>query len=133
MDPFDLFDLVLDKHTSRILDLTSESPMNAIELSRVIGIPLAACYRRIRTLREAGLIREDAKMMSEGGKSVSSYRSTIERAEVSLKDGRLSINMTVDGEEADDEIDFTTEVGMLWWRRQEPDGKQQKRAPNPDE
>ena len=129
MGPFDLFNLVLDKHTSRILDLTSENPMNATELSRIIGIPLAACYRRIRALREAGLIREDAKTISEGGKSVYSYRATIERAKVVLRDGRLSISMTVDGEEADDEIDFSTEASMLWWRRNEPSDPQMKRAP----
>ncbi|UCE80833.1 MAG: winged helix-turn-helix transcriptional regulator [Methanobacteriota archaeon] len=117
MDPFKMFSLVLDKHTSKILDLTSESPLNATELSRIIGIPLAACYRRIRMLREAGLIREDIKTLSEGGKSVSSYRSTIESAKVVLREGRLSINMTVDGEDSDDEIDFTTEASMLWWQR----------------
>ena len=128
MDPFDLFNLVLDKHTSRILDLTSNGPMNATELSRVIGIPLAACYRRIRALREAGLLREDIKTISEGGKSVSSYKATIERAEVVLKDGRLSINMTVDGEEADDEIDFTTEASMLWWKRPKPSIPQREDA-----
>ena len=130
MDPFNLFNLVLDKHTSRILDLTSNGPMNAIELSRVIGIPLAACYRRIRALREAGLLREDAKTISEGGKTVSSYKATIERAEVALKDGRLSINMTVDGEDADDEIDFTTEASMLWWKQPKSGTPQRKRAPD---
>ncbi|UCE44741.1 MAG: winged helix-turn-helix transcriptional regulator [Methanobacteriota archaeon] len=127
MDPFEIFHLVLDKHTSRILDLTSESPLNATELSRIIGIPLAACYRRIRALREAGLIREDIKTMSEGGKSVSSFRSTIERAEVVLKDGRLSINMTVNGEKSDDEIDFTTEATMLWWKKSASDAVRKKK------
>lgn len=127
MDPFDMFSLVLDKHTSRILDLTSESPLNATELSRIIGIPLAACYRRIRMLREAGLIREDAKTLSEGGKSVSSYRSTIESAKVVLRDGRLSINMTVDGEDSDDAIDFTTEASMLWWQSSTSDAARRKR------
>jgi len=121
LDPFEMFSLVLDKHTSEILHLTSETPLNATELSRLIGIPLAACYRRIRALREAGLLREDAKTMSEGGKSVSSYKSTVESAEVVLHNGRLRIQMTVDGEDSDDEIDFTTEASMLWWQRPSPD------------
>lgn len=124
MDPFYLFNLVLDRHSSMILDLTSDEPLNATELSKRIGIPLAACYRRIRALRDAGLIREDIKTISEGGKSVSSYRSTIERASIVLRDGRLSINMTVDGEESDDEIDFTTEASMLWWQRSSKDSSQ---------
>jgi predicted transcriptional regulator len=117
MDPFDLFNLVLDKHTSKILDLTSERPVNAGELSDLVGIPLAACYRRIRILKEAGLLKEDSKVQSEGGKSVSAYKSTVDSAEIALKDGRLTIQMTVDGEASEDEIDFSTEASMLWWQQ----------------
>ena len=116
MDPFDMFNLVLDKHTSRILDLTSDRTFNAGELSELVGIPLAACYRRIRALKEAGLLKEDSKVQSEGGKSVSAYKSTMESAEVVLEDGRLSIQMSVEGKNAQDEIDFSTEASMLWWQ-----------------
>lgn len=117
MDPFDMFNLVLDKHTSRILDLTSDRPFNAGELSELVGIPLAACYRRIRVLKGAGLLKEDSKVQSEGGKSVSAYRSTMDSAEVVLKDGRLRIQMSVEGKNAEDEIDFSTEASMLWWQQ----------------
>jgi len=116
MDPFDMFNLVLDKHTSRILDLTSDRPLNAGELSELIGIPLAACYRRIRVLKGAGLLKEDSKVQSEGGKSVSAYKSTMDCAEVVLEDGRLRIQMSVEGKNAQDEIDFSTEASMLWWQ-----------------
>jgi predicted transcriptional regulator len=117
MDPFDMFNLVLDKHTSRILDLTSDRPFNAGELSELVGIPLAACYRRIRMLKGAGLLKEDSKVQSEGGKSVSAYRSTMDSVEVVLEDGRLRIQMSVEGENAEDEIDFSTEASMLWWQQ----------------
>ncbi len=123
MDPFDMFSLVLDKHTSQILHLTDEAPLNATELSRIIGIPLAACYRRIRALREAGLLREESKTVSEGGKSVASYRSTVESAEIVLRDGRLRIQMKVDGEDSKDEIDFTAEASMLWWQSPKPEAE----------
>jgi predicted transcriptional regulator len=117
MDPFDMFSLVLDRHTSKILDLTSERPFYAAELSELLNIPLAACYRRIRMLKAAGLIREETKVQSEGGKSVSAYKSTIESAEIILRDGRLSIQMTVDGEDSKDEIDYSAEASMLWWQQ----------------
>ncbi len=117
MDPFDMFSLVLDRHTSKILDLTSERPFHAAELSELLNIPLAACYRRIRALKEAGLIKEETKVQSEGGKSVSAYRSTIESAKIALRDGRLSIQMTVDGEDSKDEIDYSAEASMLWWQK----------------
>ena len=130
MDTFEMFDLVLDKYTSRILHLTSEKALNATELSSAIGIPPAACYRRIRALKGAGLLKEDSKVVSEGGKSVSTYRSAIDNAEVILQDGRLRIRMTVDGEASRDEKDFSTEASMLWWQKkrddrpdfEEPDG-----------
>ena len=117
MDPFEMFNLVLDRYTSRILDLTSERPFHAAELSEMVGIPLAACYRRIRQLKDAGLIREEVKVQSEGGKSVSAYRSTVDSAEVVLMDGRLRIQMTVDGEDSEDEIDYSAEASMLWWQQ----------------
>ena len=117
MDPFDMFNLVLDKHTSRILDLTSDRSFNAGELSELVGIPLAACYRRIRMLKRAGLLKEDSKVQSEGGKSVSAYKSTMDGAEVVLEDGRLRIQMRVAGKNAEDEIDFSTEATMLWWQQ----------------
>lgn len=130
MDPFEIFGLVLDRYTSRILHLTSERALNATELSDAIGIPPAACYRRIRALKGAGLLKEDSKVVSEGGKSVSTYRSAIDNAEVILQDGRLRIRMMVDGEATRDEIDFSSEASMLWWQRkrgsrsdfEEPDG-----------
>ena len=99
------------------MDLTSERPLHAAELSDIVGIPLAACYRRIRQLKEAGLIREETKVQSDGGKSVSAYKSTVESAEVILTDGRLRIQMTVDGEDSEDEIDYSAEASMLWWQR----------------
>ena len=121
MDPFDMFSLVLDKYSSKILDLTSERALHAQELSEIVGIPLAACYRRIRLLKEAGLIKEDSKVVSEGGKSVSAYRSAVESAEIVLRDGRLRIQMTVDGEDSEDEIDYSTEASMLWWKQSRND------------
>ncbi len=121
MDAFEMFSLVLDKYTSRILYLTSEKALNATELSHAIGIPPAACYRRIRALKEAGLLREDSKVLSEGGKSVAAYKSVVDNAEVVLRDGRLRIQMMVDGEASRDEKDYTSEASMLWWQKRSED------------
>ena len=121
MDAFDMFNLVLDRYTSRILYLTSERALNATELSNEIGIPPAACYRRIRALKQAGLLKEDSKVLSEGGKSVATYKSAVDNAEVMLRDGRLTVRMMVDGETNKDEKDYTTEASMLWWQKKTDD------------
>lgn len=115
MDVFDNFRIMLDEYSSRILTLTGQRPMNATELSESLGIPMAACYRRIRVLKGAGMLREVDKAPSGGGKSVSLYRSTVESAEVVLTDGRLAVKIRANGEDSSDSIDLSEEVSMLHW------------------
>lgn len=115
MDPFDKFRLMLDEYSAQILSLTAPKPMNALELSDALGIPIAACYRRIRVLKEAGILREDGKVESMGGKMVSIYRSSVDKAEVVLQDGRLRVFMDVAGEKASDEVMLSDEPTMLAW------------------
>jgi len=122
MDAFDNFRLMLDEYASRILTLTEEHAMNATELSDALGIPMAACYRRIRMLKGAGMLREENKAVSAGGKSVSLYRSTVESAEVVLTDGRLLVKIRANGEDSSDSVDLNEEPSMLQWSVSKNDG-----------
>lgn len=122
MDAFDNFRLMLDQYASRILALTSERAMNATELSDALGIPMAACYRRIRMLKGAGMLREEDKAVSAGGKSVSLYRSTVESAEVVLTDGRLQVKIRANGQDASDSVNLGEEASMLHWVSPKDDG-----------
>lgn len=115
MDAFDLFRLVLDEYSSRIIQLTSPHPMNAIQLSDALGIPIAACYRRIRTLKEAGVLKEEGRAVSIGGKLVATYRSSLEKAEVILTDGRLRILIKANGQKTANEVLLSDEASMLHW------------------
>lgn len=115
MDAFDNFRLMLDEYASQILALTSERAMNATELSDALGIPMAACYRRIRMLKGAGMLREQEKAVSAGGKSVSLYRSTVESAEVVLTDGRLQVKIRANGQDSSDSMNLSDEASMLHW------------------
>jgi len=119
MDSFDVFRLMLDEYSSRILSLTEIKAMNALELSDALGIPIAACYRRIRALKSAGMLREENKAVSVGGKSVATYRSTIETAQVMLRDGRLRVFIKTNGESSADEVDLSEEAAMLQWPKKE--------------
>jgi len=122
MDAFDNFRLMLDQHSARILTLTEERAMNASEISEAIGIPMAACYRRIRMLKGAGMLREVDKALSEGGKSVALYRSTVEKAEVALMGGRLVVRIRANGEDSSDSIDLGEGPSMLHWSQAKEDG-----------
>ncbi len=121
MDAFDNFRLMLDESSSKILELTRDRPMNATELSEVLGIPMAATYRRIRMLRGAGMLREEYKALSAGGKSVSLYRSTVESAEVVLTDGRLQVKIRANGQDSSDSVDLNDEPSMLHWASRKDD------------
>ena len=115
MDPFDTFRLLLDEYSSRILQLTSPQALNAVELSEAIGIPIAACYRRIRALKDAGMLKEEGRVVSIGGKLVATYRSSVQSAEVILQDGRLRANIKANGEASTEEMDLGEEPVMLHW------------------
>lgn len=115
MDAFDNFRLMLDEAASKILELTRERAMNASELSEALDLPMPATYRRIRMLRSAGMLREDYKAVSAGGKSVSLYRSTVESAEVVLTNGRLQVRIRANGEDSSESVDLGEESSMLHW------------------
>ncbi len=116
MDAFDIFRLMLDEYSSKIISLTSEEPLNAVDLSNALGIPIAACYRRIRALKEAGIIREDGRVVSVGGKLVATYKSSVDSAELMLQDGRLQVRISASGQKSTNEMLLSEEPPtMLHW------------------
>jgi len=114
-DPFETFKLLLDEYSSKILQLTNSEPLNAVDLSEALGIPIAACYRRIRALKDAGMLKEEGRVVSIGGKLVATYRSSVQSAEVVLQDGRLRVNIKANGEASSEEMDLAEEPTMLHW------------------
>ena len=115
MDTFEKFRMMLDQYSSQILKLTSPQAMNALELSDALGIPIAACYRRIRALKEAGILHEEGKVVSIGGKLVASYRSSVESAQVMLTDGRLRVVIRTADEKDSEEMPLSEEASLLHW------------------
>lgn len=116
MDAFDMFRLLLDEYSSRIVELTQPRALNAVDLSGMLGIPIAACYRRIRVLKDAGILKEEGRAVSVGGKLVATYRSSVDTAEVLLKDGRLRVLISADGRRTSDEVVLSEETpSMLHW------------------
>lgn len=116
MDAFDEFRLLLDEYSSQILQLTFADSLNATQLSEALGIPIAACYRRIRALRDAGLLREEGKAVSIGGKLVATYRNAVDKAEVLLQDGRLTVVIKASGGDRSDELPLNEMPTMLHWQ-----------------
>ena len=74
-----------------------------------------SCYRRIRALKDAGVLDEEGKVVSLGGKMVATYRSAVQSAEVLLQDGRLKVLIRSKGESSEEEMMLSEEPSMLHW------------------
>ena len=83
--------LLTDEYSVKILVATIRIPKSAQEISDLYGIPIAACYRRIRDLEEEGLIVCTERRLSRQGKRVSYYLSMLKSAFVYFESGHLKV------------------------------------------
>jgi len=87
--------LLTDEYAVKILMATVRSPRSAQQISEQFGIPIAACYRRIRDLEVAGLIRCTERRLSRQGKRVCFYQSRVRTAALQYENGRLKVRFTM--------------------------------------
>ena len=80
---------VLDTYAFRILVTTHERECTAFDLSRILGIPIVACYRRLRALEELGVIGASRVSTSSAGHPIRLFRSHLRSAQIRFEDGRL--------------------------------------------
>jgi predicted transcriptional regulator len=83
--------IITDKYCTKILTATDEKPKSAIELSYNNRIPIAACYRRIRLLSKAGVIKCVDKVPSRKGKKKSLYLSLLKNSSLILEGQKLRV------------------------------------------
>lgn len=80
---------VLDGYAFRILMATHEAECSAFDLSRRFGIPIVACYRRLRELEELGVIVPSSTTMETAGHPIRLFRSHLRSARIQFEDGKL--------------------------------------------
>jgi hypothetical protein len=95
MEPLQMSQTVMDEYAARILLGTFERSASAVELSRRFGIPIAACYRRIKELESLGLVFCERELPSRNGKGLQMFRSRLKSVRVSLEDGNLRARVEV--------------------------------------
>jgi predicted ArsR family transcriptional regulator len=83
--------LLADDYSQRILAQTFNTPMSAQRLSRVCGIPIAACYRRIHDLETVGLIGIEDEMEVYKGRRVRMYKCRLRTATIKFANGRFAV------------------------------------------
>ena len=89
MNPLEASQLLTDEYSAKILLATYKRRISAQEISQRYGIPIAACYRKIRTLEEAGLIQCVDRILTQKGKRQNLYTSCLKNAYIFFENGRL--------------------------------------------
>ncbi|MFQ5909627.1 MAG: helix-turn-helix domain-containing protein [Thermoplasmata archaeon] len=91
MTPLEASQLLTDEYTAKILLATFKRKMSAQEISRRYGIPIAACYRKIRALEELGLLECVERILTQKGKRKNLYTSRLKNAYVFFEGGKLRV------------------------------------------
>ncbi len=93
MDAIEASKIIADEYAAKILAATYTIPKSAIRLSHDLGIPIAACYRRIRMLERVNLIRCEERVLTQKGKRMSVYVSNLKTAFIFLENGKLRVRL----------------------------------------
>src|SRR2546427_13024426 len=89
MEALRLTQTIMDEYSARILLGTFDRPASAIELGRRFGIPIAACYRRLKELEGLGLVYRERAEPSRNGRGLQLYRARLRSVHIAIEDGKL--------------------------------------------
>ncbi|OPX61425.1 MAG: Helix-turn-helix domain protein [Methanomassiliicoccales archaeon PtaB.Bin134] len=99
--------LLTEEYSSKILMATMGRAKSAFELSEALGIPIAACYRKIKVLEDAGFLRCSERRLTQSGKRMSMYRSNVRNAHITFERNRIRAHIEMeDGSSTDDSMDI---------------------------
>ena len=113
MQVLEMSRLLTEEYTAKILMATMGRPKSAFELSSALGIPIAACYRKIRVLEDAGLIECCERRLTQAGKRMSMYRSNVRNANISFERNKIRAKIEMaDGSSTDDVMDI--DLGLMF-------------------
>src|SRR3989442_13903317 len=94
----DISRLLTDEYAERILVATQENPRSVQEISDKYDIPIAACYRKIQELEEAGFLKCAEIVTTPKGKTMKLYRSQLRTAELMYKNGIFKVKFEFDND-----------------------------------
>src|SRR5947209_13535872 len=78
----DVSRLLTDEYAERILVATQVTSRSVQEISDKYDIPIAACYRKIQNLEEAGLLNVAETVTTPKGKTMKLYPSLLRSAQI---------------------------------------------------
>ena len=89
LGPVEATRILTDVYSARILSATSRRPKSPQDISEECGIPIAACYRRIKKLTSVGFLECAGRPLTQEGKRVRVYKCKIFNAKIFFKDGKF--------------------------------------------
>lgn len=93
--------IMADEYSRRILLSGAAKAKTVEDFSREDGIPLSTCYRRVNEMHEEGILVVERIVISPEGKKSELYRSGFREVRISMVDGNLQIEATVNEDIAD--------------------------------
>jgi len=94
---------LLDDHSRIILSSTMLVSKSVIDITREGNIPITSAYRKVKELKEYGLLKVDRIILTPEGKKFEMVRSTIRSASVLFDKGTLDVDVT-ESVEADEKM-----------------------------
>jgi predicted ArsR family transcriptional regulator len=105
--------LLADDYSQKILVSTYGAPMSAQRLSKICQIPIAACYRRIHELEQAGLLSVDREKEVYKGRKVRLYRCKLRSASIRFSNGRFNVKYETEPDNGGEVVAPPPEVSDL--------------------
>lgn len=92
---------LLDDQSRIILTSTMLAPKSVVEITREQKIPVTSAYRKVKELKEFGLLKVERIIITDDGKKYELVKSAIKTATVQLDRETLDVNVTanVDADE----------------------------------
>jgi len=94
---------LLDDQSRMILSATLLAGKSVIDITREQKIPITSAYRRVKELKEFGLLKVERIVLTPEGKKFELVRSTIRTASVQFDKGTLKVDVTAEVE-ADEKL-----------------------------
>lgn len=91
----DASELLMDADMEKILIGTYNMSSSAPELSEKYGIPIAVCFRKIKILKNRGLVNVVETVKTKDGRTVEYLTANLENAYVFYDQGRVKVRFTV--------------------------------------
>ncbi len=85
---------LLDDQSRLILTSTMLVPKSVIDITREQRIPVTSAYRKVKDLKEYGLLKVERIVITEDGKKYELVRSAIRSASVQFDKGALDVDVT---------------------------------------